>query len=973
MAQLSLALFGPALVTIDGLPLESPLWAKTLALLAYLALEDDRPHRREALAGLLWPEQTDAEARASLRQALYLLRQAIGNEFLQVTGQTARFNHTADVRLDVAEFERLITTCQDHPHRGLQACPACAARLERAAALYRGDLLAGLLLKDSIEFEEWLLVRREQLRRQLLEALDALAGFYARRGDYARTEQAARRQVELEPLHEQAHRQLLRALAWSGRPNAALAHYVSLQEMLERELGAPPEEKTSALEEQIRAGTLLPPATRRLQNWPTPLTALLGREKEMAALADWLQAPEPRLITIVGPGGVGKTRLALEAAAQEAPAFAEGACFVPLAAISAPDYIVPAIASALGVSFSGPGDPLAQLIEALHTRDLVLVLDNYEHLLEGASLVTELLAACPGLAVLATSREPLHLRAEQLFPLEPLDLPDLKRLPGRGAARIDELSRVPAVALFDQRARAAQPHFTFDEENAGAIAEICVCLDGLPLAIELAAARVRLIPVPEILTRLSNRLALLVGGARDLPPRQRALRATLDWSYDLLEEKEKELFARLSVFAGGGTMEAVQAICLDNDADNLPDELFSLVEKSLLQRQEAGSEARFVMLETVREYAREKLVASGELGEMERRHATYYQSVATLSSPDLFGPRPEPLAQRLEADLHNLRAAVQWALDREAIDVALHLTSCMWWFWHRYSGYVEGEHWLEAALRLPFASEPDSEAWTTLARQRVEVLTGAGVIVNIRGRYAQAISYLEEAAALARQIGETDALPRILAWLGRAADTAGDLDRALRAYQEGLALARAGGPERRRTVAFCLNAMGPIYRVLGNYSAARACQEESLVVWQEVDNQEGYICGLCNLGVLEHFCGDEARAVSTLQQSLRLAWETHSTRHVAYSLFGLAVVRQAQGESVQAARLLGTAEATYRSVGADPMSGEAELYAATVAALNADLGEEACAAERAWGQQQPLGEVVRQVTGPPQVYLPITG
>jgi predicted ATPase len=855
-----------------------------------------------------------------------------------VTSQTVQSNPAADAYLDLAEFERLIAVCQEHPHRHLDTCRACARRLERAVTLYRGDFLAGLFLKGSVGFEEWSVLRREHCARQALWALHALAAHYGRRGDHARMEQAARRQIAIDPFQEQAHRQIMQALARSDQPNAALAHYARLSQMLAQELGVSPAARTSALYEQIRAGGLPAPRLPPLRNWPSPVTPLIGREEELACLVDWLESPHVRLVTVLGVGGVGKTRLALEAAAQESCCFAEGACFVPLAAVSAPEFIAPAIAAALGITLSGLSEPAVQLRVALRDKELVLVLDNLEHLLDGASLVAELLAGCPQLRILATSREPLHLRAEQQFVLSPLAAPSLADRPVRSSRQVDDLATVPSVALFVQRAQAVRPRFRLTAGNAAVVAEICVHLDGLPLAIELAAARMQFLMPQELLARLGSRLALLVGGARDLPARQRTLRATLDWSYSLLADEEKRLLARLAVFAGGnGTLEAAQAVCTlgAQQAEAVEAGRRSLQEKGLLQSREAGEgRVRFHMLETVHEYAREQLAESGEQAVLQAQHAAYYLALAERGQSEFKGPQQGVWIERLEGEQNNLRAALQWALEQGDAVTSLRFGSALWLFWHIRGYYGEGRRWLEAVSALPVAAEAG------LNRVRAQVLAGTGVLAADQGDSARAIGRLEEAAALARQAGDASAgLSSILAWLGWAACEHGDHPRAVQAYEESLALARQRGPAGEGTVAFVLNALGEMAREYGEHAAARGYYEEGLALWRRLDDALGVRCALQNLGRITYLQGDAGQAGKLFRESLALAWKDRDDKHVAEAMVGLAAIAYAAGQPTRAAQLLGHAEARLVSISANLDSSDRADFEGTIGAVRAALGE----------------------------------
>src|SRR5215211_5247743 len=462
-------------------------------------------------------------------------------------------------------------------------------------------------------------------------------------------------------------------------------------------------------------------------NLPLQPTPLIGREKEVSEVCNLLRHDETRLLTLTGPGGIGKTRLALQTAADLLDDFSDGIFFVPLATLTEAELFLPAVAETLGVRETGEQPLVESLKDYLHERRLLLLLDNFEQVLGAAPTVTEMLAGAQGLKVLATSRMPLGLYGEHEYAVPPLSLPDVRHLPD-----IATLSQYEAVSLFIERAQAAKAEFEVTSESAPAVAEICVRLDGLPLAIELAAARIKMLPPRAMLQRLSSRLKFLTGGARDVPERQRTLRATIEWSFALLDEGEQLLFGKLAVFSGGRTLEAIEAIC-DADGD-LPVDVFegvsSLLDKSLLRQEEGpGGEPRFVMLETVHEFAREKLGQSQEAEEIKRVHAQYFLTLAEEAYPELKGANQLEWLERLEAEHDNMRAALSWASERKEAEVALRLGGALWRFWSVRGYYSEGRRWLQEALSMDGRGSPGSRAMA---------LAGAGSLASVQGDYDRA-------------------------------------------------------------------------------------------------------------------------------------------------------------------------------------------------------------------------------------------
>ena len=682
-------------------------------------------------------------------------------------------------------------------------------------------------------------------------------------------------------------------------------------------------------------------------NLPLQPTPLIGREKEVSEVCDLVRGNETRLLTLTGPGGIGKTRVALQAAADLLDDYSDGTFFAQLATLTESELLLPAVAETLGVSETGE-QPLDELLkDYLHERHLLLVLDNFEQVLEAAPQVTELLAVSPGLKVLATSRTPLRLYGEHVYPVPPLALPDLRRQPP-----LESLTQYEAVGLFVERARALKPDFEVTNESAPAVAEICVRLDGLPLAIELAAARITMLPPKAMLQRLSSRLKLLTGGARDLPERQRTLRATIEWSFALLDEGEQLLFARLAVFSGGRTLEAIEAIC-DAEGD-LPVDSFegvsSLLDKSLLRQEEGpNEEPRFVMLETVHEYAREKLQESGEAEEVRRRHAEYFLSLAEEAEPKLRGPQQLEWLDRLEAEHDNMRAALSWSLEQGSdIELGLRVAGALgWWFWGIRGPYGEGRKWLEEALRM------DSQA---PAATRANALAAAGNLAERQGDYDRSVELCEEGLELLRQTEEDgEAKLYLLVPLGNAVDARGDSERARKLYEEGLALSQEEGQEWFTGV--FLHNLALVSSSQGDHERAIELLEQSVALARRLGDQYLTSYYLMNLGNEYLSTGDHEGAATLLEEGLASFRALGARGEVAWSLGSLGWAALLREDFEQAETLYQESLALNRELGRKPDSAACLEDLACVASARG----EAMRAAQLWG----AAEALREATGYP--------
>lgn len=982
MPQLSIAALGALQITLDGATASFD-YAKVRALLLYLAVEQQRPHPRDALAELLWPEQEPGAGRNSLRRALAALRTSIGDHsadppFLLAERETLQFNPRSNHTLDTARFTALVGDVARHAHPRGQLCPACQASLEAAAALYHGPFAEGALPRGCPELEAWATARREWFERQALDALDALTEQYAAQGRHERALASAQAQLAIDAWREPAHRQAMRALAAQGLRGAALAQYDQCVRLLSRDLGAEPEPATTALAEAIRRNELggrveappapapgpapvpppapAPPPPASLAPPPVPATSLIGRDEERRELAALIADPACRLLSLLGPGGIGKTRLALQLAEDVGQHFADGVCWVGLAGLPSAEQLPGALAQALGCAPKGGGDIRAALRDWLRPRQLLLLVDNFEHLLDGAPLLDELLAAAPGLKIVATSQERLQLQREWLYDVGGLSFP----------ADDDEARPAPpAVQLFLERARQVRRVAELSADERRAALRIARSVEGMPLALELAAAASRDRSFAAVAEALAHNIDLLRSSLRDVPARHRSVRAAIDHSWQLLDPPQRRVMALLSLFRGGFTPEAAAQV-----AGASVDLLAALQDKSLLRS--AGG--RYDMHEFVRQFAYGQLLESGAATAGERVFLEHMVELAERAEPELLGPGQAQWLDRLETEHANLRAALRRAIDGGQLEGAARIAGAIWRFWWMRGHLNEGRRWLDEILARPGPIAPAVLARAqrgagSLANQQADYQRArahhsaaleierqhgdrrglanqlgslARVETNLRN-YARARALLEEGLQIHRELGNDVGYALLTDALAGVAYSEGDLAEAARLFSEALALHRARGD--RHSIAISLHNLSDLAYERGDLAEALAGARECLGLFRELDQKLGVGAALHLIAAVARVEGDYAQAWAAEREAIELYYGLSNWRILAICLVGAAAIAAAQARWGLAAQLCGAAD-QLRGASAFPPPDRA-LYEQTLAAAGAALGDQAAAgAER---------------------------
>ena len=903
MSQLRLSLLGPLQAVIDDEQLSGLTSVKIQALLAYLAVER-RPHSRDVLAELLWPERPARNAAQNLRKSLSRLKGALKRQgaagFIQATRRTLALDPEADVWLDVDTFKEAIDSTRRHGHEDVERCHDCSGRLKEAAALYRGDFLQELLA-GSAPFEEWATLQREWLHGQALEVLGHLAAYHIWQRDYHTANEIARRQLELEPWLERGHRQLMLALAGMGRRSQALAAYEACRQTLADTLGVAPSEQTTELYEAIRdeeiggqpdaaAATSVPASPEPApppHNLPRQFTPFVGREREQDDVHRRLDRETCALLTILGPGGVGKTRLAVEVAGQRLDRYEDGVWFVSLASVGDASLAPVAIANEMDLALSGTAAPAAQLIDRLRSRHLLLVLDNVEHLHDstreskGLDWLLDLLNAAPGVQLLVTSRTALNFRAEWLYEVAGLPYP---RAPG-------DAGPYAAPDLFVQSAQRLKPDFA-PEDEWEAIVRICQLVEGVPLALELAAAQLPDMRCDQVADAVAANLDHLATTMRDVPARQRSLRAVFTSSWDTLSVEERAVMARLSPFAGGFTTGAASAV-----AGATPDLLERLLDKSFLRLDEND---RYQMHEVLRRYAAGTL--GPEAAAVSARYADYYADFAAAQHKLLNSDRQQEALATVSRELDNLMAAWRWTLEHagEPDNEALlgRYTDGLWAYFDDRGLYRDGLDLFERAL----AAAPQEPATEAAVRVWTYLRLAAGFFHQRLGQYPQARRYYEQCLETYRRLEDLAQIGHCLYYLGAVASNAGELEDALDYLQETLTINRRLESERR--VANTLTKMGSVLELLGRYEEAEKTLRQALALKREAGQPIGIAISLNNLALLLWRTGHYDEAETRFREALAINREMGNQDSEAYCLGNLARVLMTRGDYRQAEALL---------------------------------------------------------------------
>jgi predicted ATPase/DNA-binding SARP family transcriptional activator len=916
------------------------------SLFAYLILSAGTAHRREKLAGMWWPDSLEETARENLRHALWRIRKALPpepkTEYLLTDDLSITFNASAEYWLDTSALEKAGEN-------------ASIDELIALLSAYQGELLPGF-------YDEWVALEREHLASIFEHHMARLMALLQEQHRWLDILDWGERWIKLGQKPEPAYRALMSAHAAKGDMSRVAATYERCVKSL-KEFGIEPSEQTRALYEKLKAGkeriateSIVVVAERRKSplktNLPVPITSFIGREKEVEEVAKLVG--KNRLVTLAGSGGVGKTRLAIQSSHKLLDKFKDGVWWIDLVGLSDPALVPQAVAKVLDVR-EAPGQPLTEtLVGEFQTKQVLVVLDNCEHLiLACAQLADPLLGGTKYLKILATSREALDILGETVWPVPSLSLPDRQ-----DSVTIKSLSKSESVRLFIERATAMQPQFRLTDQNANAVVQICRRLSGMPLAIELAAARIKMMNVDEIAKRLDDRFSLLTSGNRSALPRQQTLRATIDWSHELLTEPEKTLFRRLAVFAGGFTLEAAEATCgeIGMQRGEVLEFLGRLVDKSLVVVDAAESgQTRYRLLETIREYALEKMKIAGEESSIRDRHLEYFRRFAEETEPHLYASEQAEWFARTDAEMDNLRGALDWSVvddagaeDEVRIRNGFQLVGVLAWYWQRSStsDFIE---------RLQDMLSRKTAAGSSIERARA--LSAIGFIYGTLGRNIKARPYLEEALEIARKHNDPLTLAWTLTYLAIVTTQLEEYDSSLSLLNESLALTKGLGTSGKVT-GMTLAWIGDVY--LGRQDEIRAQKfyEEGIALLREMYDRNTVAFADRRLGLLLLKQGNYERAEILFKESLT---NNHYIGHqggTTASFTALAKLALMQGKLTRAAQLSGIVDGRLEAIKAPMMALDVVEFDHVTAALRAQLEEKTL--EKFWkkGRSMPTERAI---------------
>jgi predicted ATPase/DNA-binding SARP family transcriptional activator len=1011
-ARLTLHFLGPAQIQLDGTSITLER-RKATALLAYLAIEPGR-HSRAALSALLWPDLEQSRAYKNLRQILWEILQLLGEGWIDADRESIGLHENADIWLDAREFESCLAEARRQSDTSLRV-----ALLADSAGHYRNHFLTGFSLKDAHPFNDWAFAKSEEFRHQLAGALAMLSEDYCALGKAAQAIPYARRLITLDPLNESSHRQLMQVYMQAGQHSAALKQYQACEQLLRKELNVDPQPETRELYKKIRKREFKPVQVEKpvesafpSHNLPLQISSFIGREKEQKAIKKLIA--RNRLVTLVGTGGIGKTSLAVQMGRNLLKDYPDGVWFIALDALSDPALVPQTVAAIFDIRERSDKAILELLSHALNLKNALLIFDNSEHLLDAcAQLITALLQTCPKLNILATSREALGISGEAIYPLPSLSIPE------REKDSLEELGEYEAVRMFAERAALVQSAFVLTNENARTVAEICRKVDGVPLAIELAAARVNILQVGEILQQLEKSFQVLANQSRTSSPRHQTLQASMDWSWGLLDERERGFLQQLSIFAGGWTLEAAQAVC-DGDVLELTS---ALVKKSLIVVQQTRRGTRYRFHEIVREYALQKLIEAGNKNTLHTWHLGYFLGLSERAEQELRGPTLVDWMEHLNDERNNLRVALHWA-DQIDVEAGLYLSSRLMRYWES-ANLPEGKRWLENFINKPESRDfPLARAYAlntyswlltwlqqfdraySVAEESLALFRAAGnrqgevdVLISLENMYQfkdeveTAIEIGKQALALAQSLGDRWRQANALLYLGWNYH---DLEQRFEYWEKAIRLYREVGDQI--TLANLLGLLGQFRVLHGDFEQGEKCVDEALRLWQanrranvwdnprvtkslialmkgeyeqaetvlrevmtsaqERGNRMSYLWAQLRLGHVLLRSGDLTEAHRLLIETARNFGKDGYTIGAVFALEGMAELFAAVGKPEYAARLIGWADLTREKIKDTRPNYEQANVDKVIAACLAKLGEAAFSDAYDEGQKMSLEEAI---------------